>query len=98
MVTEAKDRVTIQQSNHTTTALMKFLQSTTVIEIKDLWVTVRVAMIAFNINKNTTMYRMLSTSMITISWTQVKYREYVKPHTALVKTYVRPHKLEIRIW
>jgi len=50
VVTEARDHVPIKQSNHTTTALMVFLQSTAVIEIKVLRITDRVAMIAFNIN------------------------------------------------
>ena len=36
--------------------------------------------------------------MIIISWTQFKNREYMKPHTALVETNVKPHKLEIRSW
>ena len=75
-----------------------FLQSTAIIEIKVLWITVRLAMIAFNIIQNTTMYHLLSTSMIIISWTPVKNREYIKPHTALVETNVRLHKLEIRSW
>jgi hypothetical protein len=42
------------------------------------------------------MYHLLSTSSIINSWTQVKNREYIKPHTALVETNVRPRKLEIR--
>jgi hypothetical protein len=77
---------------------MMFLQSTAVIEIKVLWIIVRVAMIAFSINQNTTVYNFLSTSMIIIPWTQVKNREYIKPHTALVETNIRPHKLEIGSW
>jgi len=98
VVTEARGHVTIKHSNHTATALVMFLQSTAVIEIKDLWIIVRVAMIAFNINQNTTMYHLLSTSVIIISWTQAENREYRKPHTALVEIDVRPHKLEIRRW
>jgi len=52
VVKEERDHVTIEQIHHITTALMVFLQSTVVIETKDLWVTVRVAIITFNINQN----------------------------------------------